>query len=177
LKVRAYDDKSVETDRYRVAARLRLPGDDESQTFDAASIDLVPQLAEKTYLGKLAAPPAARFADQSGTTLHTMALEIAALDGEDRVAGSRLELQVIDDPAEFRDPRPDPAALVRLAQATGGVVIRSGEELSSLLARHREASIQTVVTRWPLWDTPLLWLALLGLLSAEWVLRRLKGLA
>ena len=177
LKVRAYDDKLVETDRYRVAARLRLPGDDESQPFDAASVDLVPQLVEKTYFGKLAAPPADRFTDQSGTTLHKMVLEVAALDGEERVAGSRLELQVIDDPAEFRDPRPDPSALVRLAQATGGGVIRSGEELSSLLARHQEASIRTVVTRWPLWDTPLVWLALLGLLSAEWVVRRLKGLA
>jgi uncharacterized membrane protein len=177
LKVRAYDDKLVETDRYRVAARLRLPGDDESQPFDAASVDLVPQLVEKTYLGKLAAPPAERFTDQSGTTLHKMVLEVAALDGEERVAGSRLELQVIDDPAEFRDPRPDRSALVRLAQATGGCVIRSGEELSSLLARNQEASIRTVVTRWPLWDTPLLWLTLLGLLSAEWVVRRLKGLA
>ncbi len=167
----------METNRYRVAARLCLPGDDESQPFDTASLGLVPQLAEKIYVGKLAAPAADRFTDSSGTTLHKMVLEVAALDGEERVAGSRLELQVIDDPAEFRDPRPDPAALVRLAEATGGGVIRSGEELSSLLARHQEASIRTVVTRWPLWDTPLLWLALLGLLSAEWVVRRLKGLA
>jgi uncharacterized membrane protein len=177
LKVRAFDDKLVETDRYRVAARLRAPGDDESQPSAAASVDLVPKLAEKTYLGKLAVPPADRFTDQPGTTLHKLVVEVAALDGEERVSGSRLDLQVIDDPAEFRDPRPDPAALVRLAQATGGTVIRSGEELSSLLARHKEATIRTVVTRWPLWDTPLIWLALLGLLSAEWVVRRLKGLA
>jgi uncharacterized membrane protein len=177
LKVRAYDDKLVQTDRYRVAARLRLPGDDESRPFGASSVDLVPQLAEKTYLGKLAAPSADRFTEQSGTTLHKMVLEVAALDGQEQVAGSRLELQVIDDPAEFRDPRPDPSVLVRLAQATGGRVIRSGEELSSLLARHQEASTRTVVTRSPLWDTPLLWLTLLGLLSAEWVVRRLRGLA
>jgi hypothetical protein len=177
LKVRAYDDKLVETNRYRVAARLRMPGEDESQPFDAASVVLAPQLAEKTYLGKLAAPPADRFTDQSGTTLHKIVLEVAAFDGEERVAGSRLELQVIDDPAEFRDPRPDPSALLRLAQATGGAVIRSGDELSSLLARHQEVSIRTVVSRRPLWDTPLLWLALLGFLTAEWVVRRLKGLA
>ena len=42
---------------------------------------------------------------------------------------------------------------------------------------HEGESIRTVVTRWPLWDTPLVWLALLGLLSAEWVVRRRKGLA
>jgi hypothetical protein len=104
-------------------------------------------------------------------------LDVAAFDGEQRVAGSNLELQVIDDPAEFRDPRPNPSVLARLAQATGGSVIQSAEELSSLLGRHQDASIQTIVIRWPMWDTPLLWLVLLGLLSAEWILRRLKGLA
>ncbi len=106
-----------------------------------------------------------------------MVLDVAVFDGEQTVARSNLELQLIDDPAEFRDPRPNPAVLARLAEATGGELIQSAEQLSSLLGRHQDASIQTIVTRWPLWDTPLLWLVLLGLLSAEWVLRRLKGLA
>src|SRR5262249_3760790 len=84
VKVRAYDEELGEPDRSRVVARLRLPGEDESQPFDAASVDLIPQLAEKTYLGKLAAPPADQFTDQSGTTLHRVVLEVAALDGEER---------------------------------------------------------------------------------------------
>jgi hypothetical protein len=56
-------------------------------------------------------------------------------------------------------------------------VIESAEQLSSLLGRHQDASIQTILTRSPMWDTPLLWLVLVGLLTAEWTIRRMKGLA
>ena len=56
-------------------------------------------------------------------------------------------------------------------------MIESAEELSSLLGRHQDASIQTILRRSPMWDTPLLWSLLLGLLSTEWIVRRLKGLA
>ncbi|HKI16829.1 MAG TPA: hypothetical protein VKA15_03075, partial [Isosphaeraceae bacterium] len=146
------------------------------QPFDKAAVDLVPQLQEKSYEGKLAATQANQVPDQLGSTLHKLVLEIAAFDGEQLVARSDLELQVIDDPAEFKDPRPDLSALTRLAEATGGTVIQSAEDLSSLLGRHQDASIRTIVTRRPMWDTPVLWLTLLGLLSTEWVLRRLKGL-
>ncbi len=177
IKARTYDEKLVETDQYRVGARLRLSAGDEPQTFDAAAVNLVPQLREKCYQGKLAAPQASQVPDHLGSTLHKLVLEVAAFDGEQLVARSELDLQVIDDPAEFKDPRPDPSALVRLAEATGGSVIQSAEELSSLLGRHQDASIRTIVNRSPMWDTPVLWLILLGLLSTEWVLRRLKGLA
>ena len=177
VNARAYDEKLVETDRYRVAARLRLPTEDESLPFDATAVNLTPQLLEKLYQGKLAAPQANEALDSPGSTLHKQVLDVAAFDGEQLVAGSTLDLQVIDDPAEFRDPRPNPTLLTRIARATGGTVIQSAEELSRLLGRHQDASIKTIVIRSPTWDTPLLWLALLGLLSAEWALRRLKGLA
>ena len=84
---------------------------------------------------------------------------------------------MIDDPAEFRDPRPDPARLEQLAQATAGRVIRNPQELAAVLAAHPQATTTDLVSRSPLWDRPLLWLILLGVLSAEWILRRLKGLA
>jgi hypothetical protein len=106
-----------------------------------------------------------------------MVLDVAAFDGARMATKSTVELQLIDDPAEFRDPRPNPSLLHELAQATGGSVIQSPEQLSQMLGRHKDASVQTIVTRWPMWDTPLLWLLFLGLLSADWVLRRIKGLA
>ena len=56
-------------------------------------------------------------------------------------------------------------------------MIQSPRDLANLLGRHKDATVQTIVTRSPMWDTPLLWLVLLGLLSAEWILRRIKGLA
>ncbi len=56
-------------------------------------------------------------------------------------------------------------------------MIQTPADLATLLAGHREATGSEVVTRSPIWDTPLFWLLLLGLLSTEWILRRLKGLA
>jgi uncharacterized membrane protein len=177
VKASAYDEKLVETDRYRIAARLRAPGQDESQPFDTTAVNLAPQLQEMIYVGKLVAPQAADALENSGSTLHKQVLDVAAYDGDEIVAKANLDLQIIDDPAEFRDPRPDRSLLVQLAQATGGGLIGSAEALSGLLGRHQDASIKTVVVRWPMWDSPLLWLLVLGLLSSEWVIRRIKGLA
>ena len=56
-------------------------------------------------------------------------------------------------------------------------MIRTPQDLATLLAAHPEATVTEVVTRSPLWDRPLLWLLLLGLLASEWILRRFKGLA
>lgn len=56
-------------------------------------------------------------------------------------------------------------------------MIRSPKELAELLGRHKDATVKTVVTRSPRWDNPLFWLLFVGLLSAEWILRRIKGLA
>ena len=46
-----------------------------------------------------------------------------------------------------------------------------------MLARHQDASIQLILKRSPMWDTPLLWSLLIGLLSTEWIVRRMKPLA
>ena len=115
--------------------------------------------------------------ESPGSTVHQLLLDVAALDGDRVVAQSSVRLQVIDDPVEFRDPRPDPAQLKALAQATAGRVIQTPGDLATLLAGHPESTRTDVVTHSPLWDSPLLWLLLLGLLSSEWILRRLKGLA
>ena len=56
-------------------------------------------------------------------------------------------------------------------------MIHDSSGLATLLGRHEDASVQVVVTRWPLWDNPLLWSLFLGLLATEWIVRRLKGLA
>jgi hypothetical protein len=114
--------------------------------------------------------------ESAGSTLHKFILDVAALEGDRLVAHSSVDLQVIDDPAEFRDPRPDRAALLELARNTGGTVIESPAALAAALGRHPDASVRKFVTRWPLWDHPLLWFLLLGFLSTEWILRRKKGL-
>ncbi|MFI5454521.1 MAG: hypothetical protein ACHRXM_03635 [Isosphaerales bacterium] len=177
VTVRAYDEKLAETDAYRVVARLRGPSESASPPFDETATSLVPQLGDPAYRGKLTTPPAGEILESPGSTVHPLVLDVAVFDGDQVAAQSSSELQVIDDPVEFRDPRPDPARLKELAQATAGRVIETPAELATLLAGHPEATQSEVVTRSPLWDSPLLWLLLLGLLSSEWILRRLKGLA
>jgi len=177
VTARAFDEKLAETDAYRVVARLRGPAETELQPFDATATNLVPQLGHPAYRGKLTTPPASGILENPGSTIHQLVLDVAALDGDQLVAHSSLELQLIDDPAEFQDPRPNPSQLKELAQATAGRVIETPADLAALLARHPKATVSDVVTRSPLWDTPLLSLLLLGLLSSEWILRRLKGLA
>ena len=92
----------------------------ESRPFDETAQNLVPQLNDLTYQGKLATPQPIEIMEDAGPTLHKLMLDVAALDGERIVAKSSIELQVIDDPAEFRDPRPDHAAAHQARPRHGG---------------------------------------------------------
>jgi hypothetical protein len=177
ISTRVYDDEMAETDRYQLIARLGPPNKAGAEPFELAVTDLVPQLPNRTYRGTLSTPPATELREPDGSTVHRLMLEVAALDGDNEAAKSSALVQVIDDPAEFRDPRPDHAGLSEIARSSGGHVIKSPEELASLLAHDRDAAVQVVVRHSPVWDTPLLWLLLIGLLSAEWFVRRRKGLA
>ena len=114
VKARAYDEKLVETDRYRVTARLRLPTENEPRTSDQTALNLVPQLVEHCYQGKLPVSHDDQFVESPGTTIHKVFLDFTAFDGERVVTTSTTEVQLIDDPAEFRDPRPNPGLLGRL---------------------------------------------------------------
>jgi len=175
ITARAYDEKLKETENYRLAARLRRVDEPDSRAFDAAALSLTPQPSNLSYRGNLPAPQPDL--ENPGSTLHKFILDVAASDGDRVVATSSVDLQTIDDPAEFRDPRPDHATLRKLAAATGGRAIQSDADLALLLGRHPDASVRLSINRWPLWDNPLLWLVFLGTLAAEWILRRLKGLA
>ncbi len=177
VTTRVYDDQGRETDRYRVVARLRGPDAPESRPFEETAQSLTPVPKDLTYRSKLPAPQLAEILSDTGSTLHKFSLDVAALQGNQVVAQSSVGLQIIDDPAEFHDPRPDHATLVALAKGTGGRVIQNPGELADLLGRHPDAAVRLVVNRWPIWDSPMLWTLLLGCLAAEWILRRRKGLA
>jgi hypothetical protein len=177
VTARAFDETLTETNAYQVVARLRTPRESESIPFDDSATSLVPQLKEPVYRGKLAAPPESKLVEDPGSTVHRLMLDVAALDGDRVETSSSIPIQFIDDPVEFRDPRPDHAQLQQLADLTSGRVIKSAAELAQALAEHPEAPVTEVVTHSPLWDRPALWLVFLGLLTSEWIVRRLKGMA
>ncbi len=79
---------------------------------------------------------------------------------------------------EMRRPQTDHAALAELAQATGGRVL-TGAELKDLgtILPNREVRLLGTPEVETLWDKPIALLALLLLLGAEWIGRRLLRLA
>ncbi len=78
---------------------------------------------------------------------------------------------------EFHRAQMNPALLQRIAAATGGEFHRAadaGRVVAALGASERGSH---ALVRLELWDMPILFALLIALLGAEWVYRRLRGLA
>lgn len=88
---------------------------------------------------------------------------------------SHVEVYAPDD--ELRRPETDHELLRSLASATGGKVI-APEDLGTLpaLLPNREVRTLNPLTE-PIWDTPLMLMLMLGLLTFEWVGRKMLRLA
>ncbi len=88
--------------------------------------------------------------------------------------GLRIEVEVLADSDELRDPMADHDLLASLAERTGGRVLGMDTlgELPSVLPR-REVVIAGQPQVEPLWDRPIVLVVLLVLLAMEWVGRRL----
>jgi uncharacterized membrane protein len=172
----AYDDQLEETSGYQLVAQLR-PASRKTLIQEAT---LTPRGTDRQYEGELTAPPLRLVptpGSQAASPLRMAMLDVTAYDGNRVAAQTGLEVQVLDDPAEFHDPRPDAQRLEEIARLSGGKVLHTPEELSQLLGSFTIVPGEVVVSRAPLWDHPGLWLLLLGLLGVEWVLRRWWGLA
>ena len=146
ITARAYDENLEATDRYQVVAGLR---PEQGDAPAGSAVTLTPRIEDQIYLGILNTPPVHMVAADPGSTLHRVVLDVRATDGSQEAARAELPVQVIDDPAEFRDPRPDPARLAALARASGGTMLYRPDELARPTAADRVR-----VTRAPLWDRP-----------------------
>jgi uncharacterized membrane protein len=177
VSARAYDDKLAETSGYRLVARLR-PAQPSTTILEEKNLDVPGK--EGVYRGDLSAPSLSQLPDAAATlpgSVYHAALDVLAYDQDRVVAQTTLAIDVLDDPAEFHDPQPDPARLEEIARASGGKVLHRAEELVSILGSYQSAPGEVVVQKSPLWDHLGLWVVLLTLLTAEWIVRRLWGLA
>jgi hypothetical protein len=101
-------------------------------------------------------------------------VRVWATDGPAEQGGrpNTMTLQVRLPDVEMADPSLDRSALIALASATGGRVL----DLEQAAQVHEAFWIGEVTRRLEqreaLWDAPLLWITLMGLLIAEWVLRK-----
>ena len=98
----------------------------------------------------------------------------SGLEAEQPTVATRWVLAGGVDP-EFADPRPDEALLRRLAGGSGGAYLEAAEarELGGLL---RAAAVDPPPLTRELWHGVWTFLLLVGLLAAEWSLRRAWGM-
>jgi hypothetical protein len=104
--------------------------------------------------------------------------ELRLRDPHDPSAVASLALHVeADAEAEMRDVTPDDRTLRRLAESTGGEVLRL-EDWETLPQRLRTAhgEVRQVAEK-SLWDSPQLFAFILGCLGVEWTMRKRLGLA
>ncbi len=82
---------------------------------------------------------------------------------------------------EFSDAGMKKEVLMRMAEATHGGYYEPAQLMAmidAVKARVTQAALESAVPHdQPLWDMPMLFILLLGLFSAEWIIRRRKGLA
>jgi uncharacterized membrane protein len=176
----AYNDRLEETGSFRVVARLKATGGDNGSAFALEEAALVPGGPDFAYRGRLAAPAVSTLrsgAAGPSSSLKSLVLEVVAYEQNRIAAREELDLQVLDDSAEFRDLQPDPKRLSELADASGGTVIHSAQDLSQLLESVKPSPGDPVISREPTWDRAFFWFGLIALLAVEWVLRRYRGLA
>jgi uncharacterized membrane protein len=180
VSARAYDEKLEETHGYRLVLRLRPAAASPSPPPALQEIPLAPPGKEGTYRGELTAPPASQLAGPAGSplaSLNAAALEVVAYDHDRVAAQATLDVQVLDDPVELQDPQPDAARLEEIARDSGGLVLRSAADLAQLRGTYTSTPGEVVVQKSPAWDHAALWLILLALLAADWLVRRSWGLA
>ena len=100
----------------------------------------------------------------------------AAVGG--RSAGSaNAEFWVDAQSIEWQDVAPDAGLLAQVAQASGGRTVKPGREgdVAAALAMARPRAARDASVR--LWESPIVFALLASILSAEWWIRRRRGLA
>jgi uncharacterized membrane protein len=181
VTARAFDDELRPTGKYRIVSRLlpvRAAGVPNGAPIEEAA--LLPRTEDLVYTATHAAPAlelVPPMGGQGDLAARRVQIEVTAYDDDRQVAQMVEEAQLSADSAEFRDLRPDPALLDELAHSSGGKVLAGADDLAAELASYTDTPGEFVVYRSPLWDRVWLWGLLLALLTTEWIVRRLKGLA
>ena len=198
LKARAFDENAAPTLDYRVAVSieprsatestsdnspLRKPafgpgeGDDRAPLLPwGEEFDLAKLASEKSYTARL--PIADGKNLPAGVALtQGLRIELTAYENNTQVDSTALDVQVLDDPSEQQNPLPDHALLKRLADDSGGSVLRDSDALATMLGRLPVVVGPPEVKAMPAWSRWWLLSLLIALLTVEWTWRRRIGLA
>jgi hypothetical protein len=201
ILAKAYDEGARRTQKYRVRAMFEPASLDDMKIYSPIlwpdnvvreSGEVGPRIAWgeemplKTsptgdgYLMKLMLSETERVGD-SGLRIEMTAYEGAesksVLDHGTQVDSTSLAIQILSDPFEQQNPLPNHELLTRLAAVSGGQVLESPSDLARLMENRQQTHGPPKRDLAPAWNRWWLWLCLLGLLSVEWIWRRVTGLA
>ncbi|MFN0054737.1 MAG: glutamine amidotransferase [Planctomycetales bacterium] len=170
----AYDEQLQETVNYQLAAHVK----SGAETTAAGGQSLTPESSGKSYRLEMEttalALPLERLEGDSAVR-PSREIEVVATHQGKEIARASVKVQILPDLHELLDPRPRHELLEQLARETDGKLLRTPQELSALLEGMPATAGDSLVSRQPLWDSPLLWLGILALLAIEWSLRRRAG--
>jgi uncharacterized membrane protein len=169
LSVQAYDDQYQSITGYHVVARLLDNADDKT----VAAADLAVRLGK--YEGSINARLPQVESDEEASTLAQLTVEIVAQDRDREIAKQQVKLQVLNDSDELLTPNPNRKPLEELAETTDGMVLKSAADVVAALSGIKSPPGKRVVHRAPVWDHPMLWMGMLGLMVTEWIMRRRFG--
>ncbi|MEE8452980.1 MAG: glutamine amidotransferase [Thermoguttaceae bacterium] len=117
--------------------------------------------------------------DASSPVAATQALriELSAYEDFALIDSTSIDVQILDDPFEDRNPLPDLELLSRVASNSGGTVLSDANSLADVLGDLKREIGPPTVRKVPLWDRWWLIGTLVVLLTVEWIWRRSVGLA
>ena len=200
IQARTFDENAAPTLDYRVAVSIepRLASDvtsDDSPLRKPVSgpapsegqerapllpwgeeFDLTRNAVDKSYAAMLPIIDAKSVPAGMALT-QGLRIELTAYENNTQVDSTALEVQILDDPSEQQNPLPDHDLLRRVAERSGGSVLKGADDLASMIARLPHVVGPTEVKRAPVWSRWWLLALLLVLLTSEWVWRRRLGLA
>jgi hypothetical protein len=104
-------------------------------------------------------------------------IKVAAARDQKELGVADMHLRVSAGDAEYFDAGMRAPLLKRIAEETGGRFFTPATAASLPEAISYSGRGVTVVEERELWDMPALFLALVGLIAAEWGYRRMRGLA
>ncbi len=198
IQARTFDENAAPTLDYRVSVSIE-PKSANDVTSDSSPLhrptaaekssegqgpflpwgeefDLTRGSAEKAYTTQL--PIADGKALPTGVSLtQGLRIELTAYENNTQVDSTALEVQVLDDPSEQQNPMPDHDLLRRIAERSGGQVLKGPQDLSAMIEALPRVIGPPEIKRAPVWSRWWLLSLLIGLLTVEWVWRRRLGLA
>jgi uncharacterized membrane protein len=198
LRARTFDENAAPTLDYRVAVTvepksasditsdnspLRRPTGGQKPAQAAGPLlpwseefELAREPSEKSYSATLAITEAKSL--PPGVTLtQGLRIELTAYENNTQVDSTTLELQVLDDPTEQQNPLPDHDLLRRIADRSGGAVLKGTKDLSAMIDALPRVIGPPEVKKTPAWSVWSLMSLLIVLLTIEWIWRRRVGLA